>query len=487
MMEPAGFALTALLERAMSRLHRPKGHDYEAMRWRVLEAGKGAVGGGGELPRPKRSAAARQHAADDQDARDALTGLGNRVRLAQIDEQEANPGRVFVLVDLDDFKGVNHTFGSTTGDRVLQSVAELLQAAAGPEDVVLRVGDDEFGALLCDADEHAGRELADRFLFALRRGLEIDACQIFVDASVAVAVAAEGESASSVMRRADASMYRAKRSSLDSKVSVFDPSRDGQVIDDFALRSALRGALARDEYILHYQPIIDMGTRRAVGFEALVRWQRPGLGIVPPGSFIPLAEQGGLMPELGQWVLEQACREASGWASVHGYTPYVSVNLSVRQLLDPAFAARFRGALDAAQLSPDRLIVEVTETVLARDFAAICPPLEELRRLGVRVYVDDFGTGYSSLGYLRDLPLDGVKLDRAFTRDLTTSDDAWALARAIVTMLQDLKLAVTAEGIESAAQLAQLRSLGCRHAQGFYFARPGPADVTCALAAAPSR
>jgi EAL domain-containing protein (putative c-di-GMP-specific phosphodiesterase class I) len=162
------------------------------------------------------------------------------------------------------------------------------------------------------------------------------------------------------------------------------------------------------------------------------------------------------------------------------------VNLSVHQLQDPHFTTRFRTALDAAGLPPERLIVEVTETVLASESDAISAPLEELRRLGVRVYVDDFGTGYSSLGYIRDLPLDGVKLDRAFTRDLTTSADAWALARAIVALFQDLKLEVTAEGIESAAQLAQLRSLGCVHAQGFYFARPGPAHATCQPPAADS-
>jgi EAL domain-containing protein (putative c-di-GMP-specific phosphodiesterase class I) len=255
-------------------------------------------------------------------------------------------------------------------------------------------------------------------------------------------------------------------------------------LEDFALGSELRGALARDEFILHYQPIIDMGTRRTVGFEALARWQRPGLGLVSPGIFIPLAEQAGLMPELGQWVLEQACREANTWEARDGEFPYVSVNLSVHQLQDPEFAARFRRALAASELAPERLIVEVTETVMASESETLAVPLEELRRLGVRVYVDDFGTGYSSLGYIRDLPLDGVKLDRAFARDLTTSADAWALARAIVALFKDLKLAVTAEGIESAAQLAQLRSLGCVYAQGYYFARPGPAHAVCHLSSA---
>jgi diguanylate cyclase (GGDEF)-like protein len=413
----------------------------------------------------------------NQSLRDGLTGLGNRVRLAQMGDDDSTSGRVLVVIDLDDFKGINDTFGHATGDLVLQSVADLLRGAAVAEDVLLRLGDDEFGALLTDADEEAGRGLAARFLASLERGVEVNGYMIFLGASVAIAVAAPGEPLASAMRRADASMYHAKSSSNGDKVSVFDPVRDRQVLDDFALGSELRGALARDEFILHYQPIIDMGTRHTVGFEALVRWQRPGLGLVSPTTFIPLAEQRGLMPELGQWILEAACREANTWEARDGQVPYVSVNLSVHQLQDPDFAVRFQSALQAARLPPERLIVEVTETVMASQSDALVLPLEELRRLGVRVYVDDFGTGYSSLGYIRDLPLDGVKLDRAFAQDLTTSADALALARAIVALFHDLKLAVTAEGIESAAQLAQLRSLGCVHAQGFYFARPGPAHA----------
>ncbi len=419
-----------------------------------------------------------------QNLRDALTGLGNRVRLAQVGTDGSKSGWVLVVIDLDDFRGINDTFGHATGDLVLKAVADLLRAAAGPGDVVLRLGDDEFGALVEHADVAAGRDLARRFLTSLERGVEVSGYTIFVVGSVAIGAAAPDEPLAAAMRRADASMYHAKSSSNGDKVSVFDPVRDRRTLDDFALGKDLRGALARDEFILHYQPIIDMGTRRTVGFEALVRWQRPGLGLVGPDAFIPLAEQGGLMPELGQWILERACREASTWHREHGECPYVSVNLSVHQLQDPDFSARFQSALDASGLPPERLIVEVTETVMASETDALALPLEELRRLGVRVYVDDFGTGYSSLGYIRDLPLDGVKLDRAFARDLTTSADAWALARAIVAMFLDLKLAVTAEGVESAAQLAQLRSLGCVHAQGFYFARPGPAHATCDLSAA---
>jgi diguanylate cyclase (GGDEF)-like protein len=411
---------------------------------------------------------------------DILTGLGNRDLLTRIgDDQERGQeqDRGLVVVDVDEFKAINDTFGHVTGDRVLQAVADRLRASVRPRDLVVRLGGDEFAALLSPADEALSRAVATRFLAKLEEPLEIEGRTIFVRASVGVAVATAGESLAVLMPRADASMYRAKSSDGIEKVSVFDPLTHHQILDNLALASDLRGALARDELVLHYQPIVELASRRTVGFEALVRWQHPERGLVGPLTFIPLAEQGGLMPEIGQWILEQACSEASGWHAASTNPPYISVNLSVRQLQDPDFLARFHHALELARLPPDKLVVEVTETALATERATIRAPLDELRRLGVRVYIDDFGTGYSSLGYIRDLPLDGVKLDRAFARDLTTSAEAWTLAQAIVALLDNLELALTAEGIESAAQLAQLRSLGCMYAQGYYFARPQPADA----------
>jgi diguanylate cyclase (GGDEF)-like protein len=412
---------------------------------------------------------------------DVLTGLGNRDLLTRVNE-ERGPGpqasRALVLIDLDDFKAINDTFGHETGDRVLQAVADRVRASVRPQDLVVRLGGDEFAVLLSGADEELSCAVATRFLATLEQPLEIASHAIFVRASVGVAVGTEGESLATLMRRADASMYRAKSSDSPDPISVFDPSTHHQILENLALASDLRGALARDELVLHYQPIVELATRRTVGFEALVRWQHPEHGLVPPMTFIPLAEQGGLMPDIGAWVLEQACREASRWpAGADGTAPYISVNLSVRQLQDADFPARFHRALQHARLPLDRLVVEVTETALATEQEAIRAPLEQLRALGIRVYIDDFGTGYSSLGYIRELPLDGVKLDRTFARDLTTSSEAWTLAQAIVALLDDLGLSLTAEGIESAAQLAQLRSLGCVYAQGYYFARPQPAEA----------
>jgi diguanylate cyclase (GGDEF)-like protein len=412
---------------------------------------------------------------------DALTGLGNRASLAHIADGALAPGRALVVVDLDEFKAINDTFGHAAGDLVLQGVAERLRSAVRPDDHVVRLGGDEFAALLSDADESVSRAVAARFLATLEDPLEVDGQTIFVRASVGVAVARPGESLAALLPHADASMYRAKSSSGLEQISVFDPATHHQILDNLALASDLRGAVARSELILHYQPIVDMASRETVGYEALVRWQHPERGMVPPGTFIPFAEQGGLMPEIGEWVLEHACLEASTWHTPGADGPYISVNLSVRQLQDPDFLARFNRALIRSGLPPRGLVVEVTETALATEQETIRAPLDELRQLGVRVYIDDFGTGYSSLGYIRDLPLDGVKLDQAFARDLTTSAEAWALAQAIIALLDNLDLAVTAEGVESAAQLAQLRSLGCEYAQGYYFARPQPASALSAL------
>jgi diguanylate cyclase (GGDEF)-like protein len=420
---------------------------------------------------------------------DALTGLGNRDLLTQVGNgddaaPDAPTDRGLVVVDLDEFKAINDTFGHVAGDRVLQAVAALLCESVRPQDLVVRLGGDEFAALLSPADERLSRAVAARFLATLDEPLDIEGQTIFVRASVGVAVAPAAEPLAALMPRADASMYRAKASGGVERVSVFNPRTHHQILDNLALASDLRGALARDELLLHYQPIVELATRRPVGFEVLVRWQHPERGLVPPLAFIPLAEQGGLMPDIGQWILEQACREASRWHARSPDAPYLSVNLSVRQLQDVDFLDRFHSAVASAGLPLDKLVVEITETALATESATIRAPLDELRRLGVRVYIDDFGTGYSSLGYIRDLPLDGVKLDRAFARDLTTSAEAWTLAQAMVALLDNLKLALTAEGVESAAQLAQLRSLGCLYAQGYYFARPQPPDALDDLMAA---
>jgi EAL domain-containing protein (putative c-di-GMP-specific phosphodiesterase class I) len=285
-----------------------------------------------------------------------------------------------------------------------------------------------------------------------------------------------GSGSHSLVSRAGASILPLKHSGRLPRIVVYEDAHHGEILDTLALSLDLRAALARDQLVLHYQPLVDMATRRALGFEALVRWVHPIRGVIAPLRFVPLAEGTGLMSELGEWVLTQACTQARAWEGRDGEAPYVSVNISTRQLEDPDFIRRFDRALGVSGLDPKRLKVEITESVLAGGVAAVKPQLETIRAMGVGVLLDDFGTGYSSLAYIRDLPLDGIKLDRVFTRDLTVSAGAWALARAIVTLIAQLELEMIAEGLETAAHLAQLRSLGCQIGQGFYFAKPTSAE-----------
>lgn len=385
--------------------------------------------------------------------------------------------RSVVLIDLDQFKAINDTYGHGNGDRVLQEVARRLRAAAGRHTPV-RLSSDEFAVVVASAERSVCEELAAGIYDAIRRPIELDGSTLFLDAGIGIALAHGELTLWELVSRAGASIRPLKRRGKLPRIVVYEDGAHGEILDTLALSLDLRAALMRDELVLHYQPLVDMASRRALGFEALVRWVHPVRGLIPPLRFVPLAEDAGLMSELGEWVLTEACTQARGWPA-HGDepAPFVSVNISIRQLEDPDFIIRFKRALRRSGLDPRRLKVEVTESVLANGVGAVSPVLAAMREMGVGVLLDDFGTGYSSLGYIRDLPLDGVKLDRVFTRDLTVSAGAWALARSIVTMIGQLRLEVIAEGLETAAHLAQLRSLGCQVGQGFYFARPGPAET----------
>jgi diguanylate cyclase len=409
------------------------------------------------------------------DVRDALTGLGSRALLDNEAYASASVRRSVILIDLDQFKAVNDTYGHTNGDRVLREVGRRLQAVSAPH-LPVRLSGDEF-AIVVSSDERAScEELAASVYEAIREPMQLDGTTLFLDAGIGIALAHGELTLWDLVSRAGASILPLKRRGRLPRIVVYEDAQHGEILDTLALSLDLRAALARDELVLHYQPLVDMATRRALGFEALVRWVHPIRGVIAPLRFVPLAEDTGLMSELGEWVLTQACAQARAWEGRVGEAPYVSVNISTRQLEDPDFIARFDRALGASGLDPARLKIEITESVLANGVAAVKPQLETIREMGVGVLLDDFGTGYSSLGYIRELPLDGVKLDRVFTRDLTVSAGAWALARAIVTMVGQLELEVIAEGLETAAHLAQLRSLGCQIGQGFYFAKPTAAD-----------
>jgi diguanylate cyclase (GGDEF)-like protein len=409
---------------------------------------------------------------------DPLTGVGNRIRLARALEHPAARRRAHALliVDVDDFKAVNDTFGHTTGDQLLRRLAALLREVARPQDLVVRLGGDEFGVLLPDADEDDARALAERFLAALESPLDLEGRTLYARASVGVAAAAPGVGAEVLLRHADVAMYAIKTGEEPPGLAVFNPARHRRVIENLALASELGSALARDELRLEYQPIVELASGRIVGCEALLRWQHPRHGRVPPIRFIPLAERTGLIGPIGLWVLETACRQAARWSTTLEAPPYVSVNLSPLQFADPAFVEQVRDILDRTGLEHTQLVVELTETAMANEVDQVHGPLAELRQMGIRVYTDDFGTGYSSLGQLRSLPLDGVKIDRSFVAEITSSGAQWSMAITIVRMLRNLGLMATVEGVENGTQVAQVRSLGCTYGQGFHFARPIPSE-----------
>jgi diguanylate cyclase (GGDEF)-like protein len=408
---------------------------------------------------------------------DPLTGLASRELLDVAESSRAGVSWSVILIDLDQFKAINDTHGHTNGDRVLCEVGRRLREAAG-EHLPLRLSCDEFAIVVSSAERSVCEDLATRVYDTIREPLELDGSMLYLDAGIGIALAQGELTLWDLVSRAGASIRPLKRTGRLPRIVVYEEAEHGEILDSLALALDLRAALALDQLVLHYQPLVDMATRQALGFEALVRWAHPTRGLIPPLRFIPLAEDTGLMSELGEWVLTEACTQARTWKAPEGegVAPYVSVNISIRQLEDPDFIVRFERALETSGLEPSRLKVEITESVLAAGVAAVKPQLETIRAMGVAVLLDDFGTGYSSLGYIRELPLDGVKLDRIFTRDLTVSAGAWALARAVVTLIGQLELEMIAEGLETAAHLAQLRSLGCHVGQGFYFAKPGLAD-----------
>ncbi len=409
---------------------------------------------------------------------DALTGLGGRETLDRSAFELTGARCSVILIDLDQFKAINDTYGHTNGDRVLREVARRLRVAAGSH-LAVRISADEFAIVVASPERAVCEDLAGSVHDAIREPLELDGSTLFLNAGIGIALAHGELTLWELVSRAGASIRPLKRSGRLPRIVVYEDAYHGEILDTLALSLDLRAALAHDQLVLHYQPLVDMASRRALGFEALVRWLHPIRGVIAPLRFVPLAEDTGLMSELGEWVLTQACIQARAWETRTldaGAAPYVSVNISIQQLEDPEFITRFERALAVSALHPTRLKVEVTESVLAGGVGLIKPQLDAVRAMGVGVLLDDFGTGYSSLGYIRELPLDGVKLDRVFTRDLTVSAGAWALARAVVTMIGQLGLEMIAEGLETAAHLAQLRSLGCHIGQGFYFARPMSAD-----------
>jgi diguanylate cyclase (GGDEF)-like protein/PAS domain S-box-containing protein len=417
-----------------------------------------------------------------QTEHDALTHLPNRVlfsdRLSQAILKAAREnGRLAVaFVDLDRFKNINDSLGHDVGDRLLQEVAERIRGVVRASDTVCRPGGDEFMLLLPEiADPGDAARVADKVLAALGPPCVVDGHALSVTPSIGISLYPEdGEDVQTLVRNAEIAMYHSKDGGGNG-CHYFRPEMDERVRERLTLETALRRALDQGELLLHYQPQFDVATRRLVGMEALVRWNDPQTGLVPPGRFIPVAEDSGLIIALGAWVLREACRQNRSWQD-SGLPPlHVAVNISALQFRQVGFVDSVREVLAWSGLPSACLELEVTESVMMNAADHTIEIFDAIRAMGVKVSIDDFGTGYSSLSYLKRLPIDTLKIDQAFVRDLATDPDDAAIVGAIIGLAANLKLNVIAEGVETEAQLELLERGGCAQAQGYYFSRPLPA------------
>jgi diguanylate cyclase (GGDEF)-like protein/PAS domain S-box-containing protein len=420
---------------------------------------------------------------------DSMTGLTNRATFTDLVSRALEDGkhvgrRVAVLfVDLDHFKLINDGLGHAVGDEVLTTVAQRLRSVLGPRDIVGRFGGDEF-LILCDhliglTGARAAKDVARRVSAVLAEAIQLSEGEIFVTASIGVALSEIGDTGETLMRHADAAMYRAKHDGR-ARAAFFDPQMDQSAIAALRTSTDLHHAVERGELVLHYQPIFDIRRNEVAGVEALLRWNHPVRGLLAPPEFIHLAEENGVIVSIGEWVLQEACRQAALWNGTRraagSRALMMHVNLSPRQVADPTLLKKLVAILRETDLSPSLLCLEVTEHTLMGGSSNAAKVLRPICNLGVHLSVDDFGTGYSSLANLRETPVETLKIDRTFVAGLGQSADGRAIVAAIVTIAHSLGLTAVAEGVETEEQLALLNSIGCDFAQGYLLGRPGAAD-----------
>ena len=408
---------------------------------------------------------------------DALTGLGNRVLLNQ--QLEGALDRVFEPemlavhhLDLDQFKAVNDTFGHAAGDKLLKIVAERLRALVRDSDTIARMGGDEFVIVQVPIAEAAEATLlAQRIIAAISEPFDLDGHQAVIGTSVGIATGpGEGLTPDKMLRNADLALYRAKDHGRGT-FRFFEPAMDLQMQTRRVMEQDLRRALPAGEFELYYQPVVDLGSNEVSGFEALIRWNHPKHGLVAPAAFIPLAEEIGFIIPMGEWVIRQACATAARWPG----ELRVAVNISAAQFRNSGLLQVIVGALSASGLSPTRLEIEITETVLLQNRETTLAVLHQLRALGIRIAMDDFGTGYSSLTYLQSFPFDKIKIDRSFVKDIGHNTGSLNIVRAVAALANGFGMSATAEGVETHGQLAQIVAAGCTEMQGYLFSQPLPA------------
>src|SRR5580693_1400417 len=403
---------------------------------------------------------------------DALTNLPNRMLFKDRMEQALARGDMLAVMflDLDRFKSVNDSLGHSIGDALLCAVTERLQRVVSDADTVARLGGDEFAVVQSKASPSQASEMAAQIIEALVEPFDVRGHQVVIGTSIGIALAPnDGTEPDQLLRNADMALYRAKAEGRGT-YHFFQPEMDAQMQERRRLELDLRKALVAEEFELYYQPLIRIASGEVCGFEALIRWNHPERGLVPPNEFIPIAEEIGLIVPLGEWVLRKACMDAAAWPSKLS----VAVNLSAAQFRNPMLALSVVSALGQSGLSASRLELEITETVLLQDDRAVLDTLHQIRDLGVRICMDDFGTGYSSLSYLRSFPFDKIKIDRSFVSELGKENDCVAIIRAVTRLGSSLGIVTTAEGVETEQQLEILRAEGCVQVQGYLFSRPKP-------------
>ncbi len=418
---------------------------------------------------------------------DGLTGLPNRTLLMErieftIGHAKRHPGYIYALlfIDLDRFKIINDSLGHLIGDRLLIAVSNLLRECLRESDIVARLGGDEFVILLDGIRKpQDATSIGDRIQQKLSSPFELEGQSIFTSASIGIVFSSTGyNNASDLLRDADIAMYRAKDKGR-ARYEIFDQTMYYETLKLVELQNNLRLAVKHGEFVLHYQPIISLHNNELVGFEALIRWQHPTRGFISPIEFIPIAEDTGLILDIGEWLLQEACQQLKNWQQEFTYIPQVaslkmSINLASQQLQEPQFIDKLDQILKETGLDGNSLRLEITESVLIEPEGNVQNTLKQIRNRNIKLSIDDFGTGYSSLSYLRRFPIDNLKIDRSFIEQMNFDSENFEIVRVIITLAKTLGMDTISEGVETPQQLDQLKALGCEFGQGYLFAKPLP-------------